>query len=458
VSGSTLELTVERRQALTQLMSTWDAQRGPAAGSASAGPGSLAAGSTPTRPHPGAESADEWIEVHDAELLVEGRPAVLDVIADVRGHLSHAVLGVKRPGSEAHLMRTGDDPVIGLFEDDHGLGVVIDALRDAELAPLVMAAVTGEEVDVREGVASVSDDAESVVLAFGDRQLFTVFPRLFEGPHPGVAMLVALDEAGFNHLAAPLALWRRSGRDLGFVQERLAGSADGWSLALTSLRDLYASGGEPEQAGGDFAFEARALGTMTARMHLGLDKAFGRQSGDVAAWVDRAAGAVARAGPSLLGAEGVNEALQTLRSADLRPATIRSHGDFHLGRTARTDQGWVVVDWMPAGLEADSGVPEFRSPLADVADLLWSLHHIATVAAAERDPTGRSGLNELARAWEARNRRAFLSGYLATPGIGGLLPADRDTVRNLAAVFELERAAELALRAEGRPEPDTGRT
>jgi predicted trehalose synthase len=72
---------------------------------------------------------------------------------------------------------------------------------------------------------------------------------------------------------------------------------------------------------------------------------------------------------------------------------------------------------------------------------LWSLHHVASVAAAERDPSGRAGLQDLARAWETRNRRAFLVGYLGTQGIGGLVPADREVVRKLAALFELERAA-----------------
>ncbi len=101
----------------------------------------------------------------------------------------------------------------------------------------------------------------------------------------------------------------------------------------------------------------------------------------------------------------------------------------------------MVADCLPGGIPPGAEAPVFRSPLADVADMLWSFHHVATVAATERDPTGRAGLADRARAWEARNRRAFLAGYLAVPGIGGLVPPDRELVRNLAAVFELERAA-----------------
>jgi maltokinase len=366
----------------------------------------------------------------------------VDVVTQVGDRLLHLVLGVRRPGEEAHLLRAGDDPVLGLLEDAEGLGVVVDALRDTELARLVLESVHGGGGAVDPGPpAPVSDDDDGAVLAFGEDCTLTVFSWLPHGPHPGVELLVALDEVGFNHLAAPLALWRRGGRDLGLVQEGLAGSAGGWALALTSLRDLYAAGGPPEAAGGDFAPEARALGTMTARMHLAMDRAFGRRSGEIRHWAEVVEGVVRTSEPSLLDGEGVHEALEMLKASGLKASTLRTHGDFHLGRTARTNQGWVVADFMPGGIPPGSDAPVFRSPLADVADMLWSLHHVASVAALERDPTGRSGLAGLAQAWEARNRRAFLTGYLATPGIGGLVPSDRRIVRGLAAVFEAERGA-----------------
>ena len=107
--------------------------------------------------------------------------------------------------------------------------------------------------------------------------------------------MVALDEAGFNHVAAPFVRWVWEGHDLGVVQEPLADRSGGWALALTSLRDFYASGGSPEAAGGDFGAEARALGTMTARMHLALDRAFLRHHEQVADWVGAAEATIATA-------------------------------------------------------------------------------------------------------------------------------------------------------------------
>jgi maltokinase len=213
-------------------------------------------------------------------------------------------------------------------------------------------------------------------------------------------------------------------------------------LALASLRDLYASGKEPEQAGGDFGQEAFALGTMTARLHLALDRAFQRHPEPVADWVDVGEKVIAEADPPLLEAPGVADLLASLRQADVRLPVIRTHGDLHLGRTARTDQGWAVSDCAPGGVLAGEDVPGRRSPLGDVADLLWSFHQVSETAATERDPSGRLGLSALGQAWEARNRRALVTGYLGTPGLAGLIGPDREIVRNLIAFFELTRSVQ----------------
>jgi predicted trehalose synthase len=131
---------------------------------------------------------------------------------------------------------------------------------------------------------------------------------------------------------------------------------------------------------------------------------------------------------------------------------VRTHGDFHLGRLWRIEQGWYVGDFSPAGwppsplsgppapLVEEEGVP-YRPPLADVADVMWSFAHVATSAANERDPAGREGLDELAQAWEQRNRRSFLDGYLGVPGITELVPASREAVRVVVAAFEVEVAS-----------------
>jgi maltokinase len=293
-------------------------------------------------------------------------------------------------------------------------------------------------------VAVVRDDDEATVVDCGDRGDLTVFPWLPRGPRPSVDLMVALDQAGFNHVAAPLVRWMWEDRDLGLVQEPLADRSGGWALALTSLRDFYASGGSPEAAGADFGPEAYALGTMAARMHLALDRAFLHETEAVADWIDEGEKAIAQGEPSLLEGPGVAELVASLRASEERLPVIRTHGDFHLGRTVRTDQGWMVSDCAPGGVLPGGTSPGRRSPLGDVADLLWSLHQASMAAAAERDPAGRLGLAPLGQAWEMRNRRALVSGYLATPGIVALTGSDREVIRNLVAFFEMSRSARPA--------------
>lgn len=409
--GAMLDLDEGRREAFIPLVTAWLARRGSDAGGA--------------------------IEVVEVEVLLAGRPGLLDVVARVDDRLAHVVVGLHDPGSEIKMLRSADDGVLGEFVDDRGRALAVDGLWDAEMASLITLAIVGEEPGV---LSMARDDDLAVVLDIEDRCSLSVFPWLTDGPHPGVEMLVTLDEAGFNHLAAPIALWRRQGRDLGIVQELLMGRAGGWALALTSLRDLYGSGVRPEQAGGDFAIEARSLGTMFARMHLAADKAFGRQMGSVADWAREVHSTVQALDPELLGSSGVSEPLEALRARSDRFPMVRTHGDLHLGRTARTDQGWVIADWLPGGVDAH-GAPLFRSPLADVADLLWSLHYVAAAALDERDPALRPRLEQSAEAWEARNRRLFLAGYFETPGIDELIPADASLVEKLLSAFEVERAA-----------------
>jgi predicted trehalose synthase len=379
------------------------------------------------------------VEVVRAEVLLPGRPGLLDIVARTGGRLAHLVVGLRGVTDEPHFLRPGEEAALGLLDDDDGLAVCTDALRDAQLAPLLLATVRG--VEPRPGpVAVLRDDDNACVIDCGDRGDLTVFPWVRETPRPDVDMMVALDEAGFNHIAAPLVRWVWGARDLGVVQEPLADRSGGWALALTSLRDFYASGGAPESAGADFGAEARALGVMTARMHLALDRAFLRHPQPVVEWVDEAERAIAAADRSLLDAPGVTDLVKWLRESTARLPVIRSHGDFHLGRTARTDQGWVVCDCAPGGVLDGGDTPGRRTPLGDVADLLWSMHRASVTAAAERDPTGRLGLAELGQSWETRNRRAFVSGYLGTPGIGGLVGPDRDLVRRLVSFLELARS------------------
>ena len=394
----------------------------------------------------------DGIEILDASVLLEGRPGLVDVLAEVDGDIVHLVLGLRAPGDESHFLSGDEGTVLGLYEDDDGLAVAFDALLDSELVGALVGFLTDGQDEV-ERVRPMPAPRGTYAFALDDRLALNVFNRLSSGSNgtdPVLEMLTGLDRAGFNHVAAPLLVWRHRDRDLGFLQELMVGGSDGWALALTSLRDLYASACSPEEAGGDFASEARALGTMTARMHLALDSAWGRRPGDVVAWTEGIRASVLEADPDVLNRHDVQLLLSDVQAMQVPCQAIRTHGDYHLGRVSRIEQGWYVSDLTPGGIKASgvgmlqpgfAGEPLYRSPLADVADMLWSFRHVAMVAATERDPNDSEGLSRSAAAWERRNRRAFLAGYLNVAGIGGLVPPPRSAVRKLTAAFELERSA-----------------
>jgi maltokinase len=389
--------------------------------------------------------------VLDAVRLRRGRPGLIDVVAEVTSRIVHVPIGVRAPADHVRLLTDGEEVVLGTVDDGDGVAMAFDALRDSETAALLLAHVAGARVEPALVRQLRMDDA-SVTMAMEDRFSFTVYHDVSVGTRPEVDVLYALDEAGFNHVAAPLSRWRRGPWDLGVVQELLAGPASGRALALTSVRDLYVSGGPPDMAGGDFGAEAHRLGTMAARMHLALERGFGRRSAGLELWADAVHGALAARRPQQAERPDVVSLLEELHRLPATCDAIRTHGDFGLGRTWRTEQGWYVGDlapggWPPPAAEGppppfieDGGIA-YRTPLADVADMMWSLADVAVSAAGERDPRGAEGLAELADAWEQRNRRSFLAGYLGVPGIGTLVPSSRDAVRLLVRALELERAS-----------------
>ena len=281
---------------------------------------------------------------------------------------------------------------------------------------MLLAAVRG--VETRPGpVAVLRDDDDATVLDCGDRGDLIVFPWLDAVPRPDVDLMVALEAAGFNHVAAPLVRWTWEGSDLGVVQEPLADRSGGWALALTSLRDFYAAGGAPEAAGGDFGAEARALGHHDGPACTSPSTA--PSSASTSRWWTGSTGPrrpsrrptrrcwTRRAWPSW--SSGSASPRHGCRSS--APTATSTWG----GRRGRT-RGGCVSDCSPGGVLAGESTVGRRTPLGDVADLLWSMHRASTVAAAERDPAGRLGLAALGQAWETRNRRAFVTGYLGHAG------------------------------------------
>jgi maltokinase len=249
---------------------------------------------------------------------------------------------------------------------------------------------------------------------------------------------------------APRAEWRDDEGDYGVVNDLLVGAFDGWHLALTSLRDLYDRRCPPEEAPGDFGFEAERLGVVTAQLHVAMAEAFGTFDADVDGWLSDMESQLARVDLSSSVAKRARSIYQSLRDVDVGPA-IRIHGDYHLGQTLRTDGGWFVLDFEgePARPVEERRRPS--SPMRDVAGMLRSFSYAAQVALREHGEDDAE-LRALADAWEQHNAERFRSGYEGYGDVDHVIPpvAARPVVRR---AFELDKAVyEVGYETGHRPD------
>jgi maltokinase len=395
------------------------------------------------------EKVPDSVEVVDSDLLQTESPCLVWLLARVPGdEASYQLFVGLRPLTDTEDFLEGKGRgFLGDIETDDGPVLAYDALVDPALAPHVLRIVAPDvEVSTMRPIA-VEQSNTSVV--FDDAVILKVFRRVHDDPNPDVEIVDALTTAGYVHTARSLGTWQRDGRDLAVAREFLAGGADGWHLALTSLRDLYESRAAPEDCGGDFAPEATRLGEATAELHVAMADAFGRSAGTPGAWADSLHAGLVDA-PDVTGVDQRYDALRDLVDAG---AAIRVHGDLHLGQVLRTDTGWYVLDF-----EGEPRIPisERRkpsSPLRDVAGMLRSFHYAAEVALLERHEQPDDELRMLADAWVHRNRNAYLAGYFATEGVDALLPAGEAERNVVLDAFELGKAVyEVGYEREHRPD------
>lgn len=418
----------------------------------------------------GGNAAPTSLSVVDSGCLAELGDAtrLLWAIVDADGEL-YQLLIAERPTTDSAAHLQGQEfALIGVVGDRVYYGATIDS----EMAIALLGVASGGLEDATRA-RRLNVDQSHTSIVYDDRLIMKVFRRLSPGPNPDVEVTEALARTGFSHVPLPLVRWQRDGHDLAFGQVYLAGGTDGWALALTSLRDFYATGAEvaegtalsgPHMSGGDFAAEASRLGQVTAEMHLAMAEAFGAGRGPgkqrppaeplaeqwpgfVAALEEK----VTRLGPELAGS--ARPLLNRLAAVEDPGPAVRAHGDYHLGQVMRSDTGWYVLDFEG---EPNRPLEERLRPtsvLKDVAGMLRSLQYASRFALRERAESEPAVLEQLARAWEHHNAAAFLRGYYDTKFIDDLLPPgpeDREAVR---VAFELDKALyELEYEQAYRPE------
>ena len=389
-------------------------------------------------------------------------PALVDLVVDADGARYQVVVGLRPVHEYPDFLRAHGDGVLGEVDTADGRALAYEATLDAELGLALLDRVT-QGRERAEHVRPMGVEQSNSSLIYDDRLVLKLFRRLQPGPNPEVEVTEALSAVGFSQVAAPLATMALEHTHLAVVQAYLVGGTEGWALALTSLRDFFGvfdtqsmpiidpnapppPAPDPSEAGGDFAAEAERLGVMTAELHLAMAEAFGQRAGDPWAWAEDIGAQALRVSDESLDPGAVRRVLDDLRSVSDAGAAIRVHGDYHLGQVMRTDAGWFVLDFEgePARPLEERRRPS--SPLRDVAGMLRSLHYASIVGLSDRDDV------ELAQAWEARNRQAFLDGYLAEAKRGSILPSDERSLEAVLSGFELEKAVyELGYEDSYRP-------
>ena len=375
-------------------------------------------------------------------VLVDGDPALRHLIVAVSqtgGTDRYQLLAGLRTAIPDRL----EHAVIGPAGDAGELGpgwTVYDALHDPQLTRRLLQAMAGGETIGQLSFAAEPDaviDAglDSLVLTgeqsntsmiFGEEAILKVFRRPHPGPNPDLEIPRALHRAGSPHVAPPLG-WMQTILDgtptvLAILSAYLRAATDGWLLAATSVRDLYASDDtRAAEAGGDFAAEAHRLGEATAEVHRALAEAFGTAElppsayGDLAAQMqDRLSAAVAAVPELARYAALLSDAFTELAGIDEPLPVQRIHGDYHLGQVIRTQAGWVLLDF-----EGEPVVPlaqrSARAPaLRDVAGMLRSLDYAARHQLPGHADQERA--HAAARDWVSRNQAAFCTGYAQAGG------------------------------------------
>lgn len=293
----------------------------------------------------------------------------------------------------------------------------------------------------------------SVVL--GEELLLKVFRLVTPGINPDVELHLALGEVGCAFIARVRA-WIEGEvagvlTTLAMVQDFAANSADGWSMALGSVRDLLLEADlHADEVGTDFASESQRLGVAVAEVHASLARALGTEDKSLAATVDAMSTRLDAASALVPELAQLAPAIRERFAQAAAVGTItvqRIHGDLHLGQVLRTPERWLLIDFEgePAKPLAQRREPD--NTLRDVAGMLRSFDYAAHHPLGEPSSGGAAAQREFrAREWAKRNANAFCDGYAAASG------TDPRESAALLRAYELDKAVyETMYEARNRP-------
>jgi trehalose synthase-fused probable maltokinase len=398
-------------------------------------------------------------------------------------------------------------------------GVLCDAVGDTRALRALLAHV--ERADTLEGrdaclrfrrlgeghdaARSASSDAEPRVIdaeqtntsiVYGDAYILKVVRRLDDGASPDLEMGEMLTAAGYTHApevagAAELVREGREPATLAILHRFVPNRGDAWSYMLGVIGRHVASTSATDAA--DANGRVRLLAERVASMHLALasrgdaplfaPEPLAREERAALADAVRAslrrafatlAARLAATPPSLPpDAVAVVKALvpreaeleeRLRRFVDEEPGggawKTRVHGDLHLGQVLFTGDDFMIIDFEGEPARPLAERKAKRSPLADVAGMLRSLHY-ASISAARAIQPSSPAVDRAAAAWHDAARDAFLEAYLARVRAGStrerararFLPDDPVALRAMLDFYLLEKCVyEVHYEIDNRPD------
>ncbi|HSS68623.1 MAG TPA: aminoglycoside phosphotransferase [Nocardioidaceae bacterium] len=299
-----------------------------------------------------------------------------------------------------------------------------EAARDDELTFHV---VSGADLPPHGSPGFVlTGEQSNTSVAYAEDGILKLFRRVAPGGNPDIEIHDALTRRGSENVAPLLGWISGSWHDvagevheghLGMMQAFLRTATDGWTVALSSVRDLLVEADlYPDEVGGDFAGEAQRLGEATAQVHADLAAEFDTETFTAAQQTALAGGmglrldAAIHVVPELAEhARGLRARYDALAALTTPLPVQRVHGDLHLGQTLRTVKGWKIIDFEGEPAKPLDERIALDTPFRDVAGMLRSFDYAA--GATLREFGRGEQLAHRAHEWSARNREAFLDGY-----------------------------------------------
>ena len=157
--------------------------------------------------------------------------------------------------------------------------------------------------------------------------------------------------------------------------------------------------------------------------------------------LDRAAADVPELRPYV---DALRAAFDDLAGLDEPVPVQRVHGDFHLGQTMRTLDGWKLLDFEGEPARPLAQRRGLEPPMKDVAGMLRSFDYAARHLLADHPADAQRAYR--AAEWADRNRAAFMAGYTEAGG------DDPRRQPELLRAFETDKAVyEVLYEARNRP-------